>query len=241
MFPEVNGRQSFMSHSYTFHINKKVIQRIRLSTTTQVNFNYDNVFKEFVLQPRANINMIGQTFINFSYMAMNKERFRDVLFEGVNRATSMVETTPVKGLSISFVGSFGKYIYRSSTPELGRGYDLTTEVGFEPFSWLKASLSWQTARLNDIESGSEFYNGHIFRNVTSIQFTRKLFLRGITQYNTFSQSFSIYPLLNYKFNAFTMFCAGMTQDYMDYDQEEPYSFKTTGYQYFVKLQYLFSR
>ena len=241
MFPEVNGRQSYMSHGYTFHINKKVIQRIRLTATTQVNFNYDNVFKEYLLQPRVNINMIGQTFINFSYMAMNKERFRDVLFEGVNRATSMVETTPVKGLTISFMGSLGKFIYRSSSPDLGKGYDLTTEVGFEPFSWLKANFSWQTARLNDIESGNEFYNGHIFRNVTSIQFTRKLFLRGITQYNTFSQSFSIYPLLNYKFNAFTMFCAGMTHDYMDYNQEDPYSFKTTGYQYFVKLQYLFSR
>jgi hypothetical protein len=32
----------------------------------------------------------------------------------------------------------------------------------------------------------------------------------------------------------------MTQDMMNYNQEE-YKFKTSGYQYFVKLQYLFSR
>lgn len=241
MFPEVNGRQSFMSHRYTFHLNKKIIQRIRLSGTAQLNYNYDNIFKEFVIQPGFAINMVGQTFISATYMAVNKERFRDVLFEGVNRGVIMMESTPLKGVSLSFMGSLGKFIYRSSVPELGRGYNLETEFGIEPFSWLKASFSWSTARLNDTDTGNEFYNGHIFRNVTSLQFTRKIFLRSISQYNTFDQSFSIYPLLSYKFNAFTMFCAGMTQDYMDYNQEEPYSFKTTGYQYFVKLQYLFSR
>jgi len=241
MFPEVNGRQSYMTHRYTFQINKKIIQKIRLSAATKIGYNYDNVFKEYVLQPAFTLNMIGQTSLNANYMVMNKERFSNILFEGVNRGIYMIETTPIKGLSVSFVGSLGKFIYRSADPRLGKGYDITTEIAIEPFSWLKATFSWSTAKLNDLDSGDEFYNGHIFRNVTSLQFTKKLFLRGIAQYNTFDQSFSIYPLLNYKFNAFTMFCAGMTQDYLDYDQAEPYSFKTTGYQYFVKLQYLFSR
>ncbi len=88
--------------------------------------------------------------------------------------------------------------------------------------------------------GDEFYDGHIFRNVTTVQFTRKLFIRAIGQYNTFDNAFNIYPLVSYKFNAFTMFCAGMTQDYQEYNIDESNFYKTTGHQYFVKLQYLFN-
>jgi len=173
-------------------------------------------------------------------MAMNQERYKDVLFKGVNRSQFMAETTPLKGINVSFSGSAGKYIRRSEAPELGKGYNLSTELSLEPTSWLKISFSWSTARLNSIESGEEFYNGHIFRNVTTLQFTKKLFIRGIGEYNTFSNSFNIYPLVSYKFNAFTMFCAGMTQDYLEYNQDESDFYRTTGHQYFVKLQYLFT-
>ncbi|HUW94130.1 MAG TPA: carbohydrate binding family 9 domain-containing protein [Bacteroidales bacterium] len=240
MFPEVNGRNSYMNHSYTFHINKKFIQRIRLSSTASLGYNYDGVFKEFIIQPSVYISMIGQTSLNYSYMAVNQERFRDVLFKGVNRSQFMIETTPLKGVSVSFSGSAGRYIRRSEVPELGKGYNLATELSLEPTSWLKTSFSWSTARLESIASGDEFYNGHIFRNVTTLQFTRKLFIRGIGEYNTFSNSFNIYPLVSYKFNAFTMFCAGMTQDYLEYNLDENNIYRTTGHQYFVKLQYLFT-
>lgn len=240
MFPEVNGRTSYMSHRYTFHINKKFIQRIRLNATSTLGYNYDGVFKEFVFQPGIYISMIGQTSLNYSYMAINQERFRDVLFRGVSRSQFMAETTPLKGVSVSFSGSAGKYIRRTATPEPGRGYNLSTELSLEPVSWLKTSFSWSTARLESTSGGDEFYNGHIFRNVTTLQFTRKLFIRGIGEYNTFTNSFSIYPLVSYKFNAFTMFCAGMTKDYLEYDLDESNMYRTTGHQYFVKLQYLFN-
>lgn len=240
MFPEVNLRSTYMSHRYIFHINKKFIQRIRLNSSASLGYNYDGVFKEFVVQPGVYISMIGQTSLNYSYTVVSQERFRNVLFRGVNRSQFMLDTSPLKGVNISFSGSAGKYIRRSSTPELGKGYNLTTDLSLEPVSWLKTSFSWSTARLESIASGDEFYDGHIFRNVTTVQFTRKLFIRGIGEYNTFSNSFNIYPLVSYKFNAFTMFCAGMTRDYLEYSQDEASFYRTTGHQYFVKLQYLFN-
>jgi hypothetical protein len=240
MFPEVNGRTSYMSHSYTFHINKKIIQRIRLSSAATLAYNYDGVFKDLSAQPAVYISMIGQTSLNYSYLPVNQERFRDVLFKGVNRSSFMLETSPLKGVNVSFSGSAGKYIRRSEIPELGKGHNLETGLSLEPTSWLKTSFSWSTARLESIASGDEFYNGHIFRNVTTVQFTRKLFIRAIGQYNTFDNAFNIYPLVSYKFNAFTMFCAGMTQDYQEYNLDEGNMYKTTGHQYFVKLQYLFT-
>ena len=173
-------------------------------------------------------------------MAMNQERFNGVLFRGINRSQFMAESAPLKGVTLSFSGSAGKYIRRTSEPELGKGYSLSTELLLEPTTWLKTSFSWSTARLESLANGDEFYNGHIYRNVTTVQFTRKLFIRGIGEYNTFSRSFNIYPLVSYKFNAFTMFCAGMTGDFQEYNPDESNFYRTTGHQYFVKLQYLFN-
>jgi hypothetical protein len=227
-----------MNHRYTFHINKKYIQNVKIGTAFQMGYNYDNIFKEIVIQPEVTVNMIGQTMININYLAMNRERFRNIWFDKINRVIVAFETTPVKGVRLSVLGNAGRFIYRTTSPVLGKGYDITSEVTVEPTSWLKSAFSWSAAKLSNIKSGSEFYNGHILRNITTLQFSRKLFLRHITQYNTFSKTFSLYPLISYKFNAFTMFCAGMTQDLLGYDQEK-FTFKTVGYQYFVKLQYLF--
>jgi hypothetical protein len=239
MFPSVNSRQSYLYNSYTFQINKKMVQRIRLNAPVQTGFNYDGVFKEIVFQPGFSVNMIGQTFLSSSYMVVNRERFQNVFFTGINRATLNAETTPVKGISVSVTGQAGKFIYRTSSPELGRGYNITSSLDLEPTSRLKTSFLYSTAKLNAIDDGTEFYKGYILRNITSFQFTKKLFLRNIIQYDSFGKALNIYPLISYKFNAFTMFCAGMTQDMVNYNQED-YSFRSTGYQYFVKLQYLFS-
>jgi hypothetical protein len=173
-------------------------------------------------------------------MVLNRERFRNILFQRINETDFNISSTPVKGVSLSLNGQTGRFIYRTLTPVMWKGYTITSELDIEPVSRLKTSFTWTIAKLNDLKDSTEFYQGNIVRNITTLQFTKQLFLRNIVQYNTFSKTFSIYPLLNYKFNAFTMFCAGMTQDLLNYNQPD-YKFKTSGYQYFVKLQYLLSR
>jgi hypothetical protein len=240
MFPEVDGKQTNMQHNYTFLPNKKGVQTFGFFMSANLIYNFDGVFKNLVIQPGFSLSMIGQTHINASYMVLNRERFRNVFFEGVNRTQFNIMSTPVKGISLSLNGEAGKIIYRTLSPVLGKGYNLTTELDLEPVSRLKTSFTWTFAKLNDLKDNTEFYKGNILRNITTLQFTKQLFLRNIVQYNTFSKTFSVYPLINYRFNAFTMFCAGMTQDLLNYNQPD-YKFVTSGYQYFVKLQYLFSR
>jgi len=240
MFPSVNSRESFMNHRYTFYPNKKILKKFSLQANLSMNHNYDGLFKELVFQPTASLTVIGQTNITVGHLTVNRERFRDILFKGVQRTYFFVNSSPVNGLNVSFGLQTGKFIYRSSVPEIGKGYNLESSIQIEPGSRLKTGFSFSLAKLNSLDTGDEFYQGYILRNNTTFQFTRKLFIRNIIQYNSFSDSFCVYPLLSYKFNAFTMFCAGMTCDMKDY-QEDVYSFKPTRNQYFIKLQYLFSR
>jgi len=240
MYPSVNSRRTSINNSYTFYPNKKIIKKVSVNTGGNLNYNYDGMFKELVIQPGASLSMIGQTNINFAYLLVNRERFREVFFKGVQRAFFNISSAPVRGLSVSLNGQAGRFIYRTLTPVVGKGYTLSSSVSIEPTSRLKSSFTCSLARLNDLETDEEFYNGFILRNSTTFQFSRKLFLRNITQYNSFSNTFSIYPLISYKFNAFTMFCAGMTKDMLEYEEED-YIFKPTENQFFVKLQYLFSK
>jgi hypothetical protein len=239
MFPQVDGRTTNMQHRYSFLPNKKIVQTLSFYSSGTLIYNYDGIFKNLIVQPGFSLYMIGQTRIDISYLVINRERFRNVFFRGINETVINIMSTPVKGVSLSLNGQSGKFIYRTETPVMGKGYTITSELDLEPLSRLKTSFTWTIARLNDLSDSTEFYRGNIVRNITTLQFTKRLFLRNIVQYNTFSKTFSIYPLLNYKFNAFTMFCAGMTQDLLNYNQPD-YKFKTSGYQYFLKMQYLFS-
>lgn len=240
LFPQVDGKTTDMEQVYTFLPNKKIVQTWGVFVRTDLIYNYDGIFKNLTVIPGFKLNMIGQTRINAGYYAINRELFRNIFFSSINRSSINVQTVPVKGVGISVDGEVGKFIYRTLMPVMGKGYTISSEVDLEPFSRLKTSFTWTIAKLNDLNDSTVFYNGNIVRNITSFQFTKRFFLRNIVQYNTFSKTFSVYPLLNYRFNAFTMFCAGMTQDLLNYNQGD-YTFKTSGYQYFVKLQYLFSK
>jgi hypothetical protein len=241
MFPQVGERSTYMTHRYMVQPNKKILKSASVFNRLTFTNNYEGVLKNFTLQPGLSIKLIGQTNLSVSYSAINRERFRDKFFTGINRFEFSAQTSPVKGLNIGLEGEAGKFIYRSVTPSPGKGFNFTSTVEIEPFSRLKTSFSWTMAKLNGIGSEQvKFYEGHILRNITTYQFTRQLFLRNIVQYNTFSSTFSIYPLLTYKFNAFTMFCAGTTRDLIDYNEKNN-NFRTSGYQYFIKLQYLFSK
>jgi len=240
MFPEVGTRTSYMQHTYSFYPNKKVLKSATLILPATLSFNYEGLFKEFVLQPGFQLSLIGQTRVFATYMAINSERFRNVLFNGIRRAVIQINTIPLRGVTLGLEGQIGRFIYRSQNPVMGKGYNLTASANFEPGSRIKSDFDVSFARLDALESEQNFYNGYIIRNITTLQFTRKLFLRAIFQYNSFSNSFNVYPLISYKFNAFSMVCAGMTQDLQNY-QEEDYMFRPVAHQYFIKLQYLFSK
>lgn len=108
-------------------------------------------------------------------------------------------------------------------------------------SRLELNLSYDYSTLSSYSNDQNFYNGDIFRMTGRYNFTKKLFARLITQYNSFNDQIQVYPLVYYKANPFTKFYIGMT-DYMNhFDESGPNGFngyKETDRQFFVKFQYL---
>ena len=192
--------------------------------------------KEQVLQPGVCLQFKSQTHVDASYLLVNDERFRGIQFNNIRRFFFYANSEPLSELSLTLDGQIGKFIYRSSSPEIGAGHRLNSTITVRPTSKLKIDLSYSRARLSSEATEKLFFDGYILRTVAAYQFTTEVFLRGIAQYNSFDKSFNIYPLFSYKLNAFTTFYAGLTNDYLDYGKDT--GFATTARQYFLKLQYL---
>jgi hypothetical protein len=179
--------------------------------------------------------------LSLSFLPLNDERFRGELFTGMNRLMIDVSTNPLNELSLSGHLDFGKYVNRQENPTLGEGYNFSVDATVKPTSRLKMSLSYNYSKLTAANGPAEYFSGDIYRLNGNYNFSKKLFARLITQYNSFNEQLQIYPLVYYKANPFTKFYIGMT-DYLNYfDQPAPNGytgFKETNRQFFVKFQYL---
>lgn len=106
----------------------------------------------------------------------------------------------------------------------------------KPINCLVITPNLTYARSNDLESGEEYFQGYILRNKVTFQFTKEISCRLITQYDDFTKSWEISPLVSYRLSPFTIFYAGATSNRAEIDG---FGSKLTNRQFFLKLQYLF--
>ncbi|MEW6654172.1 MAG: carbohydrate binding family 9 domain-containing protein, partial [Bacteroidota bacterium] len=236
LFGQVNYRQLHMQHEYNFYPQHSFIDNWSIAVQGNLQFNYSGIKKEQFLMTRAFFTLKGQTNLRVSYLLVNDENFSGKQFNGINRLMFGLNTRPINELSFYISGQIGKFIYRSSNPEMGSGHNFYAGFTLRPTSQFNLSFDYSRANLSSDAKGNLFYDGNIYRIVGIYQFSSEMFVRAITQYNTFDKSFNLYPLFSYKLNPFTIFYAGATSSYAQYDEV---GLKNTTQQYFIKLQYLF--
>jgi hypothetical protein len=233
---KTNMRLLFMENVYQFYFTESFVNRFFLFNFSGMQFNYDGERKERFSVFGVGSQMKGQTFANILLMGLNQELFKGVYFENIPRVMLNFNTSPLTEFSLELHAEVGRFIYRD-TPELGKGHNLFASVRIAPTSQFRLDLSYSRAQLASVATDELFYDGNIYRINGNYQFTPKMFLRVILQYNSFDPTFNVYPLFSYKVNPFTIFYAGFTDN--QYDFGAPNGFLTTQRQFFVKFQYLF--
>jgi len=239
MFPSVDYRQAYMEQVYKLYPNKWYLDRVQFYLAGNLQYNHLNVHKEQYLQPGVSLTLKGQTTMDISLLQLYDERFNGTLFKDIDKVLLTFSTRPSNAISLTVESLTGDFIYRSSTPELGKGRTLEIGLNLKPTSRLNGSFSWSSASLRDIDSARKFYDGYILRSLLVYQFSPAMFIRAIIEYNSFAKSYDVYPLFSYKLSAFTTFFAGMTNSY--YEFGSPAGIRITDRQYFVKMQYLFRK
>lgn len=146
------------------------------------------------------------------------------------------------GLSASYWT--GDQIRFVDDPFLGADRQVNLVVNVRPFSRLQSEVSLNTSRFTDVRTDTQVFDVKILRTRTTYQFTDRLLLRNIVEYDTFEKTLGGNVLASYRVNAGTVFFVGYDDHYRQGTQIEDRLFPTnamlrTNRAVFTKLQYLF--
>ena len=109
---------------------------------------------------------------------------------------------------------------------------------------LNADVRLITSRLKEPRTQALLFDVKIFRALTTFQFTDRLRLRNIMEYDTFAKTLGANLLFTYRVNAGTVFYVGVDDHYAQGDLIDAVRFPTREFQrtnraFFMKFSYLF--
>jgi hypothetical protein len=218
-----------------FRPNTRWIDEVTPSVDIARVWNFAGRRKDEWLMPQLSVLFKRQTQVEISYL-WSRETYRDLYFPGIRRFGLGIESSFSKPVSVSFGFERGRFIARLvDPPVLGRGTNVEAGASLKFWQRLVIRPSVNYAKL-DFPDGSNIYSGYVTRTRINYQFNREWFLRLIVEYDDFSKSFSLEPLLSYKLNPFTIFYLGSGHGFRQPTDDDVWL--KTGQQYFVKLQYL---
>ena len=147
-------------------------------------------------------------------------------------------------VSIGGMFNWGDQVFFGENPFLGRSVSATIFTTLRPVSRLNADLLVITSRLRDPLTNDQLFDVKIARTLTTYQFTDRLLLRNIMEYNTFSTQLAANLLVIYRVNSGTVFFVGYDDHYQQGDLIDAVRFPTREFQqtnraFFTKLSYLF--
>lgn len=225
---------------YTIYPKNSVVLRIEPNFNGGVQYDYSGRIKEQWLIPQFFIQFKHQINLSGGFLAVNNENYYDVYHKNVQRGWLNMNINTVSNATGGAFLEIGKYIVRFEEPSyVGWGWNAEAWLTIKPLHNLVLENNYSYFELSKERGGEKLYTGYIFRNKTSFQFTRNFFLRLIVQYDSFSKSFDIDPLLSYKWNPFTIFYIGSTHNLSDVGSSNEHGrFIETRRQFFAKFQYL---
>ena len=237
-----NSKEFFGFQSITLYPKSSFLDRIQPYVYGLRTWNFDNTPKLSFIAPSIGITMKGQTYFEANYQ-IGEEQFNNVLFTGLNSVDLFINSSYFEWIRLGGGVEIGKDIARNlENPEIGDMLDIFAFGTIRPTSRLNIQPRFNYSRLSDLETGETFFKGYIARARVNYQFTRRLFLRTVFQYNDFSESFEVDPLLTYRINPFSAFYIGSTHDYFTLEGFRPGSSRNlyqSQRQFFFKFQYLF--
>lgn len=244
-FQPANDMRSGQAYGqYMFRFDDGLFQWIIPTATLRTKWNFAGERKEQIVQLGLETKFrTAQTNTHTMY-ERSSERWGGIDFDDMWTLHTCFNTTP--GDVIAFGGS----VNYSHGPALGedppvmeKELYLSGWFDIKPTKRLYIENWYTYVKGSALETDEELYEGYIARTRWSLQLTRALSLRLVGQYNDFSESFDVDPLVTYRISPFSVFYVGSTYDYSVYNgmgvdgtEKETH---LTSRQFFMKLQYLF--
>ena len=221
-------------------------------------YNYDGVVKDTGVRSNVEINFQKQTYMNIAAFIFNRENLYGQQFGDARQVWMFVQNRSLKSLWGSFFMNIGNQINRLG--EIGNlrnpfkvvpSLYYTFSATLKPSSKLNNQVDFSSFDLWLEYGGDKIIGQRILRNSLSYQFSKRMFLRLIAEFNVVdyfndgagqmvtSKNFTMDPLFSYKLNAFSVFFLGGhfgARNNLTFDRQE---LRFNDQSLFVKFQYLF--
>jgi hypothetical protein len=247
-----NGRRSgSVETQYHFRFDEGLAERITLHAYALRVWNTNGKKKDEAIFSDIGVPLrLARTYLNLEYM-VSTEDFGGVYYDDIWNWSFSFSSHPSELLDFGGSAGYGNQI-AYSYQNMGRQTRL--------YGWADLSLidrihleTWFThIESYLVDTKEELFNGFVAGSRLSFQYDRRLSLRVLSQYNDFSKTWNIDPLITYQISPFSLFYIGTTMYVQDLDglnesgdrlalvDERSYSHnKLTSRQFFMKLQYLF--
>ena len=205
------------------------------------NYNFDGVLEDEEITGGLNVSFARNIGARIS-ADRDMERFGGINFWGWRYSTNLNMDTRVVSLWGGF--NWGDQIRFSDAPFLGRSTGGRMFIALRPTSRLRSAINVNVSRLVDPRTDVEVFDVKIFRTETTYQFTNRLLIRNIMEYNTFDRTLDANLLVTYRVNSGTVFYVGYDDHYEQGDRIDPLLFPTNEFRqtnraFFTKFSYLF--
>ncbi len=183
------------------------------------NWNFENVLEDEMANAGVNFSFAKNIRVNAGY-SRDMERFGGINFDKEYYSLGGNVST-IRELSIGGFFSYGDQVrYDLANPAnsfLGTGGRGAVFMSLRPFSRLQSQVNISTSNLIDPFSDTEIFDVKIYRALTTFQFTDRLLLRNILEYNTFQRTMGANVLFTYRINSGTVFFIGYDDRYQQGD------------------------
>ncbi|MBI3047688.1 MAG: carbohydrate binding family 9 domain-containing protein [Acidobacteria bacterium] len=206
------------------------------------NYDFDGVLQDEGMQGRVFFQFANNINVNVG-VNRDMERFRGIDFWKTRfNMGAFANTSRRFGIGGSMWR--GDQIRFIENPFLGADRQINLFANVRPFSRLQAEINLNTSRFNDVRTNTEVFDVKILRTRTTYQFTSRLLVRNIMEYNSFDRTLGANLLFTYRVNAGTVFFVGYDDHYREGSKINELMYPTRSLlrenrAVFTKLQYLF--
>jgi hypothetical protein len=207
------------------------------------NYDFDGILNDE--KARAGVNFQFAQNVGVTASAnRDMERFGGVDFYKSGYRLNINLSTRLAGIGFGVNGG-DQIFFDHNAPYRGYESGIFAVLGLRFVSRLRSEIQLTTNRFTDPRNNDALvFDVKIARAFTTYQFTDRLLLRNITEYNSFNETFGMNFLVTYRINAGTVFHVGYDDRYRQGDRINEGVFPTTAMQrtnraIFTKLQYLF--
>ncbi len=205
------------------------------------NYNFNGDLEDESVGMDVNFDFARNIGVNGG-IDRSMERFAGVDFEKT-RGSFFGRINTSRRVSVGAGFNGGDQILYVTDPYVGQGTNFNIFSTIRPFSRLQVQLDVSSSRFVDRRNDAEVFDVKILRGFTTYQFSDRLQLRNITEFDTFERTFAFNLLGTYRINSGTAFYVGYDDHYQQGDQIDQTLYPASRYQrtnraVFMKLQYL---